>query len=265
MRLEAQNLTWRAGGRAILDDVSLDVRPGEFLGIVGPNGSGKSTLVSLLAGLRRAHAGRVLLGGRPLDSMPRREVARVMALVEQQAETTERLTGHATVALGRTPHLGPLSPWSDKDEAIVLDALRAVDMEAFAARTWATLSGGERQRLSIGRAFAQEPRVLLLDEPTNHLDIEHQLGLLALVRSRGLTVVAVLHDLNHALNFSDRLAVMKGGRLVALGEPAAVLTPERIADVFRVGAVMERSKEGEPFLRFAAPAQRKETAHAAIA
>jgi iron complex transport system ATP-binding protein len=253
MRLSAQTLTWRAGGRAIVDGVSLEGRPGEFLAIVGPNGSGKTTLIAMLAGLKRPHEGSVHLDGAPLSAMSRRDIARVLALVEQQAETGERLTASQAVELGRTPHLGPISPWSERDDAVVGEALEAVDMEPFAERTWHSLSGGERQRLHIARALAQEPRVLILDEPTNHLDVEHQLGLLALVRRRGGTVLAALHDLNHAAMFADQIAVMQRGRLVAVGPPAEVLTPELIADVFKVRASVEIGSDDRPFIRFAPP------------
>lgn len=253
MRLAAETVTWRAGGRAIVEAVTLDIRPGEFLALVGANGSGKTTLMFMLAGLKRPHQGAVTLGGRPIGGIARRDLAKALALVEQQAETGERLTARQVVELGRTPHLKPLSPWSTRDHAVVEAALAAVDMTAFADRHWPSLSGGERQRLHIARALAQEPRVLLLDEPTNHLDVEHQLGLLALVQGRGMSVVAALHDLNHAAMFADRVAVMDRGRLVALGSPAEVLTPARIADVFKVRATVEPAADGRCFIRFAAP------------
>lgn len=253
MRLAAESLTWRAGGRAIVGGVSLEARPGEFLALVGPNGSGKTTLIAMLAGLKRPHGGTVTLDGRPVASMPRRAIAQVLALVEQQAETGERLTARQAVELGRTPHLGAMSPWGRRDDEIVADALEAVGMVPFAERYWHSLSGGERQRLHIARALAQKPKVLVLDEPTNHLDVEHQLGLLALVRRRGGTVLAALHDLNHAAMFADRIAVMHGGRLVAAGPPSDVLTPELIRSVFKAVARVEIGHDDRPFIRFAAP------------
>ena len=254
MRLEAEALTRRAGGRPIVDGVTFALRPGEFLALVGPNGSGKSTLISMLAGLRRPHAGRLTLDGRPIADWRRADLARVLALVEQQAETAERLTAREVVELGRTPHLRSLRSPGERDRAVVDAALAAVDMEALAGRLWPSLSGGERQRLHIARALAQEPRLLLLDEPTNHLDVEHQLGLLALLRHRGASVIAALHDLDHAALFADRVLVMERGRLAALGPPAEVLTPERIAAVFRVRASVERDADGRCRIRYAAPA-----------
>ena len=256
MTLLATGLHWSAGGTAILSDVSLDVRPGEFLGIIGPNGSGKTSLMSLLAGIRRPQAGAVTLDGEPLSAHGRQAIARRIAFVEQQAETTERITARQAVELGRTPHLGALTPWSRTDDAIVDRALEEVDMAHFAGRLWHTLSGGERQRLHIARALAQQAPILLLDEPTNHLDIGHQLGLLQLVREQNLTVVAALHDLNHAAMFCDRIAVMRGGRIVALGAPAKVLEPQRLQEVFGVTVDVEQDGAGRCFIRYRRPEPR---------
>lgn len=253
MSVTASELVWRAGDRTIVDGVSLEFRPGEFLGIVGPNGSGKTSLITLLAGLRRPHCGNVFFKGAPLSTLGRRAIARRIALVEQQAETGERITARQAVELGRTPHLGPLSPWSPADDAIVDAALADVEMSDFSGRQWNTLSGGERQRLHIARALAQQPEILFLDEPTNHLDIHNQLALLDLVKGRRLTVVAALHDLNHAAMFCDRIAVMKRGRLVALGAPDRILTACLLRDVFKVEARVERDDDGICTVRFARP------------
>ncbi|MBB3609517.1 ABC transporter ATP-binding protein [Rhizobium sp. BK602] len=252
MTLSARNACWNAGGEAIVRDVSLDVRSGEFLGIIGPNGSGKTSLMMMLSGIRKPKAGEIFMGDRPIRSLDRRALSKSVALVEQQAETGERITARQAVELGRTPYLGAFTPWSSADDAIVDAALANVDMTHLAGRLWHTLSGGERQRLHIGRALAQQPEILLLDEPTNHLDIAHQIGLLDLVRRQRLTVVAALHDLNHAAMFCDRIAVMKGGRLVALGTPREVLTAECIRDVFGVEVEVEHGGGGDCFIRYRA-------------
>ncbi|HEX8045232.1 ABC transporter ATP-binding protein [Rhizobium sp.] len=254
MTLSARNVSWNAGGQAIVRDISLDVRTGEFLGIIGPNGSGKTSLMMMLSGIRSPKAGEILVDGTPIRSLGRRELSRRLALVEQQAETGERITARQAVELGRTPYLGALSPWSAADDAIVESALANVDMLHLSGRLWHTLSGGERQRLHIGRALAQQPKILLLDEPTNHLDIGHQIGLLDLVRRQDLTVVAALHDLNHAAMFCDRLAVMNNGRLVALGTPGEVLTAECIRDVFGVDVEVEHDSDGSCLIRYRATA-----------
>lgn len=255
MSISARNLVWSAGGRRIVDHVSIDIIPGEFIGIIGPNGSGKTSLMALLSGIRAAHSGELTLSGRPMRDLSRCEIARQIAMVEQQAETTERITARQAVELGRTPHLSAVSPWSPLDEEIVDTALEEVGMSDLADRLWHTLSGGERQRLHIARALAQEPRILLLDEPTNHLDIHHQIGLLDLVRSQDLTVIAALHDLNHAAMFCDRIAVMQGGRVVALGTPAEILTPKCLSDVFNVSAHVADDGAGGCFIRYTRPPQ----------
>lgn len=253
MMLRAHNLSWSAGGVEIVRNVSLAINPGEFLGIVGPNGSGKTSLMSLLCGLRKPRSGEVTLDGTSMQSLHRRDVARQIAFVEQQAETQERIDARQAVELGRTPHIGALSPWSADDDAIVDQALADVDAQHLAKRMWHTLSGGERQRLHIARALAQKPAILLLDEPTNHLDIGHQIALLHLVRKQRLTVAAALHDLNHAAMFCDRIAVMKGGELVALGDPGSVLTAKLIRDVFGVDVTVAR-EDGVLHIRYRAPA-----------
>jgi iron complex transport system ATP-binding protein len=210
-------------------------------------------LLSLLSGVRRSRAGEVKLCGTPIHKLNRREIARKLALVEQQAGTTDRITARQAVELGRTPYLGALSPWSDADDVIVERALANVDMAHLANRYWHTLSGGERQRVHIARALAQEPQILLLDEPTNHLDIGHQIGLLDLVRRQELTVVAALHDLNHAAMFCDRIAVMNKGQIVALGTPREVLRAECIRSVFGVEVDVEYYGVRGCHIRYRAP------------
>lgn len=254
MILQAENLEWRAGDSCIVQAISLAVRKGEFVGLIGPNGSGKSSLLQLLAGLRRPFAGRIALDNVDLARMRRRQIAQNIALVEQQAETGERLTARQAVELGRTPHLSALSPWSESDDVIVNGALAVVDMEKLSDRAWHTLSGGERQRLHIARALAQQPQILMLDEPTNHLDVAHQLGILGLVRAQKLTTIAALHDLNHAAMFCDRIVVLKQGRLVATGRPAEILTPALLLDVFNIHASVQHLPDGSCHIRFLPPA-----------
>lgn len=247
--LACTGLGYQIKGTPLLADVALQVRAGETLGIVGPNGSGKSTLLRLLAGLLKPHTGEVRLNDQPLSRLRRNDIARQLAVVEQQASTDDAISVRDAVELGRTPWLSALSPWSIADDAIVADALQAVGMAHLAARAWYSLSGGERQRVHIARALAQQPRILLLDEPTNHLDIQQQLGILHLVRALPVTTLIALHDLNQALD-CDRLAVMQQGRLVALGPPLEVLTPARLRDTFGVhGHFIEDPLDGSRFLR----------------
>ncbi len=239
MRLSATSLGWAAGARQIVSDVTVDIPPGETFGLIGPNGSGKSTLLRLMAGLVPRAKGSVMLNNDLLAKLPRQEVARRIAFVEQQVETSDALSVHDVVELGRTPWLSAFAPFGASDTEIVRDALDAVGMAERMAQSWATLSGGERQRVQIARALAQRPRLLLLDEPTNHLDIHHQLALLRLISRLPVTVIMALHDLNQAMN-CDRLGVMESGHLIACGPPDEVLTPERLATIFRVRATTLR-------------------------
>lgn len=250
--LSCAGLSFKVRGAELLNGVSLDVQRGETLGIVGPNGSGKSTLLKLLAGLREPSTGQVQLDGQALCKLSRRSIAQTLAVVEQQADTDDGIRVFDAVALGRTPWLSALQPWSPADAAIVEQALVDVDAVHLRNRLWRSLSGGERQRVHIARALAQRPQILLLDEPANHLDIQHQLSILQVVRTLPVTTLIALHDLNQALK-CDRLAVLERGRLVALGEPLHVLTPERLQTTFGVRAhYLTDPFDGAPILRFLA-------------
>lgn len=250
MIMRVQNLTWKHKKQIILDNVSLGIKEGETFGLIGPNGSGKSTLLRIIAGVLKPTHGTVQLADRPLSQMKQREIARILAFVAQQAETNENINVRDAVELGRTPWLSPLRPFSDEDNRHVDIALQTVGMTHFSTRNWANLSGGERQRVHIARALAQAPQVLLLDEPTNHLDIHHQIAILALIRQLNMTTVIALHDLNQALS-CDRLAVMHGGKLVAIGNPSDILTKKLLRNVFTVEASeLIDPADGSRVLRF---------------
>ncbi|HEX8541595.1 MAG TPA: ABC transporter ATP-binding protein [Pseudomonas sp.] len=244
------DLSWSVKGNLIVKGVSLELQRGETLGLIGPNGSGKSSLLKLLSGIRPPDSGRIQLDGEALTDMTRRDIAQMIAVVEQQAETSDAISVLDAVELGRTPWLSALTPWSAVDDEIVQQALVDVDMADKRKRAWHSLSGGERQRVHIARALAQRPQILLLDEPTNHLDIQHQLSILGLVRSLPVTTMIALHDLNQALA-CDRLAVMDKGELIAIGIPAQVLTCELLRSTFGVEAhYLIDPHDGARILRF---------------
>ncbi|MFT7840020.1 ABC transporter ATP-binding protein [Saccharothrix sp. BKS2] len=230
----------------ILRGVDLTAGTGEVHGIVGPNGSGKSTTLRCAYRALKPHGGVVRLDGRDITTTRVRDTARDLAALTQDSHVEFDFTVTEVVAMGRLPHgAGP------DDEAIVRESLARVDAAHLAHRGFLTLSGGERQRVLIARALTQRPRVLVLDEPTNHLDISHQLAVLALVRRLGVTVLAVLHDLNLAAAHCDRLHVLDRGRVAHSGTPAEVLTPEVLAEVFRVRAhVVPHPTTGVPQLLF---------------
>lgn len=248
--MTAQSLSRHIQGRGILSDVSLDVHRDEILGLIGPNGSGKSSLLRLLTGLQKPDAGHVRFAGRPLKNLSRRDIARRLAFVAQNQEASERITVRQSVALGRTPWLSPLTPWGATDEQAVRNALRAVGLDGFEARDWDSLSGGERQRAHIARGLAQDPELLVLDEPANHLDIHHQLGILDLIASLGVTTIMALHDLNHALR-CDRIICLQDGKIRAMGPPDTLLTPELLHEVFHIRAKrLTDPEDGSPIWRF---------------
>ncbi len=236
MSIAAENITWKVGKKVIVNDVSLTVARGETVGLLGPNGSGKSSLLRVLAGLRRPHKGRVLLDGQNLHRLPKKQLARRVAFVEQHGMTDANMRVRDVVKLGRIPHHSPFSSWSTEDDETISAALARVDMLEKSQRGWLTLSGGERQRVHIARALAQMPSEILLDEPTNHLDIHHQLQLMKLISELPVTSIVAIHDLNHALMFCDSLIVMQHGTVVASGTPQAILTEDLLWEVFRVKA-----------------------------
>ncbi|MFD5749334.1 ABC transporter ATP-binding protein [Streptomyces sp. NPDC127033] len=250
--LSADRVSRAAGGRLILDGVSLAPAPGSTVGLLGPNGSGKSTLLRLVSGVLAPTSGVVTLDGRTLAETGRRAVARRVAVVEQQTDTQVELSVREVVRLGRVPHRRAWSPPSAGDEDAVRTALERTGLTDRAGQSWHTLSGGERQRVQIARALAQDPRELLLDEPTNHLDIQHQLDLLHLVVTLPVTTVIALHDLNLAAMYCDEVVVLRAGRVVAGGPPGDVITAELIADVYGVRASVTRDDggTGRPHVRF---------------
>jgi iron complex transport system ATP-binding protein len=240
MRVEADGLTVQG----IISGITL--RAGnEVVGIVGPNGSGKSTTLRCVYRALKPDVGTVLIDG--VDVHKRQNLARDLAALTQESQVEFDFTVTEVVEMGRLPHERDPA----RDRRVVAEALATVDVTHLANRSFLSLSGGERQRVLIARAIAQEPRVLVLDEPTNHLDIRHQIEVLGLTRGLGVTVLTVLHDLNLAASYCDRLYVLDEGRLVASGTPREVLVPELIAKVFHVTAhVVRHPTTGVPQLLF---------------
>jgi len=240
VRLAAEGVRLAYGDKVVVDDLDLQLTEGSFTAIVGPNGCGKSTLLRALGRLLRPTSGSVLLDGRAITSTPTREVAKVLGMLPQTPLAPEGLTVADLVARGRHPHQSWLRQWSGDDEAVVTEALRWTDMTELADTPVDALSGGQRQRAWISMALAQGTDLLLLDEPTTYLDLAHQVDVLELVgrlhTERGRTVVVVLHDLNLAARYAQRLVAMKDGVLVAAGTPAEVLTEQLLADVFELEA-----------------------------
>lgn len=252
--LLASRISVVADDRFLIDGVDCTVPAGSLTALLGSNGAGKSTLLRALAAVERPKTGTVLFDDYDLLGMPRRERARIAALVEQDAATDLSMTVTSVVALGRVPHD---SLWAAPDadsRRIIAESIDVVGMSAFAHRDFTTLSGGERQRVLLAKAIAQQPQLLLLDEPTNHLDISAQLSALTLLgelANSGATVLAALHDLNLAASFCDHVIVLAAGRVVGAGPSAETLTPELIGTVYGVEAtILEHPSTGRPVIAY---------------
>jgi iron complex transport system ATP-binding protein len=235
------------GGNRILESIDLTVEHREWIGVIGPNGAGKTSLLNAIAGAWPVE-GEIRVGGRLVTSLKERERARIFAVVPQVPATPPGILAIDYVMLGRTPHLGYFQSEGAKDVRIVEAAMANLEIAALAGRRLETLSGGELQRVVLARALAQEAPILLLDEPTSALDVGHRVGALERVelvrRDRDLTVITVLHDLTLAAQFCDRLVLMSGGQVAAIGKAGAVLTESAIRKHYGADVVVMDGPEG---------------------
>ncbi|VXB40907.1 Hemin import ATP-binding protein HmuV [Pseudomonas sp. 8AS] len=251
--LRARNLAVQRGSCTVLADVDLQLHPGEVLGVLGPNGAGKSSLLGALCGELKAARGEVSLAGRPLAEWPGPERARRLAVLPQSSTLSFSFTVEQVVGLGRLPH----ASGRQRDDEIVGEALRAADAAHLAGRSYLALSGGERQRVHLARVLAQlwpgaAGQTLLLDEPTSMLDPLHQHTTLQAVREfagRGAAVLVILHDLNLAARYCDRILLLQHGRPHALGTPETVLDAAGLEAVFGLRVLIQRHPErGHPLI-----------------
>jgi ABC-type cobalamin/Fe3+-siderophores transport system ATPase subunit len=243
--LEAYDVEVEIGGTPILRGATLQGRAGELVAVVGPNGAGKSTLVRAVSGLQRPSGGIVAWWGREIGALRGRELARLRAFVPQRMPVPAGVTVREAVTIGRSSHLRPLSRMAAADHAAIAAAMERTEVGGFAERALTTLSGGELQRVQIAIGLAQETPVLIADEPTSQLDLGATIEVAGLLRGLvrdGLTVLLVVHDLALALAVADSVIVVSAGRTVAAGPPEAVLTPQRLAEVW--GADARLSERG---------------------
>jgi iron complex transport system ATP-binding protein len=251
--LEVRRASVSRGGRTIFGPASLAIGSGELTALIGPNGSGKSTLLRILAGIWRPNSGDVRLDGAPLHSLPRKEIARRISFVPQEAQIEFSFTVSEILAMGRYAHRGRLVPQTEMDRAAVRSAAADCDITHLIDRPVNTLSGGERQRVLIARSLVVEPEFILLDEPTANLDIQHALDILQLCRAlsrKGKTVIVATHDFNLVTRYVTRVVLLQSGNLIAQGARDTVLHPGTIQEVFHVDAELVATKAGEPVYVF---------------
>ena len=232
--IRIENVSFRHRTTPILHDVSLTIPKGGVVALIGPNGAGKSTLLSLVARLQPLQAGAISVDGLPVDTTPGRDLARVLAILRQDTAVASRLSVRELVGFGRFPH--GRGRMTGEDHALVAAAIARFDLGDLSDRLIETLSGGQRQRALVAMAFAQGTDYLLLDEPLNNLDMYYARALMRALRTAadadGKTVVVVLHDINQASAYADRIVAMKDGRIVADGAPAEILDPDTLEAVF---------------------------------
>jgi len=243
INLEAVNFSYP--GREIFSHLDLSLKEGEILGLIGPNSSGKTTLLKLMDGLLYPQKGKVFLLGKEIPKIPRRQVARTIAVVPQEMEVPFAFTVGEIILMGRAPYLSRFGWERPKDLSVAREAMALTDVAGLEDRPFLKLSQGEKQRVLIARALAQEPRVILLDEPTSHLDLNHQVEINELIRSlnfqKKLTVLNISHDLNLAAEYCHRLVLLSRGSIFAVGTPAEVITEENIRRVYETNVMVEKN------------------------
>ena len=240
IKLKMQDVTLGYGGKVVVEGVTLQVKPGEMLGLVGPNGCGKSTIIRALSRVISPSSGRILLNGKDISRISRKDLARRLGVVPQMPLLPSTFTAFEIVLMGRNPHLGLFQYEGPRDMAIAWQAMEKTSTRHLAQRRIGELSGGEIQCVVIARVLAQETEAILLDEPTANLDIGRQIEILDLIkglcRRDGLTVVAALHDLNLAAQYCDRLVLISNGRIYAEGTPGEVINADNIGQVYGTGS-----------------------------
>lgn len=256
MMLEVKGAAKAFGKQRALSNINWQVSQGDFWGVIGPNGSGKSTLLNLLSGIESPDQGDVLLKGRPVKSYRRKELSKRLAVLQQDGLPPVSFTVREVIEMGRYP----FQDWrgTDRDEnaeSILEDIMHRLDLNSIADRPLSSLSGGQRQRAALGKVMAQQPEVILLDEPTTFLDIRYQMQFMELVEAwrerEGLTVIAVMHDLNLAALYCSSLVVLNHGEIAASGSPGEILKPDLIQHIFAVNSYsIHHPDHGEPQLLY---------------
>ena len=234
IKIGVNDLNYKSGTVHICKDMSLDIEENVFYGVIGPNGSGKSTLLKQVCRILQPSSGDIYLNGRDMKTLSYKESAREIATLLQENETNFDFTVEEIVLMGRAPHHNVSATVSDEDKKIAASCLKLVNLEGWEDRIYTTLSGGEKQRTLLARALAQKTDILLLDEPTNNLDIGYQLRMFELLKTLPMTIFMIIHDMNLASRFCDRIVVIYDGKVFKTGTPEEVMTPELFKKIFSV-------------------------------
>ena len=249
MTLSAKNICVEIGDKKILRGVTCNFSAGKRTAIIGPNGAGKSTLLKILCLLNEKFSGEVFLNGEDIKTLGRKKIAQVMAILPQEKDIPQDTTVRQLAEFGRFPHRNFFGGDTQEDFSAVEEALNFTRMKNLEARQVSTLSGGERQRAWLAMTLAQRPKILLLDEPTTYLDIAHQLEVMKIIsdvnKNFSMTVIMVLHDINHARLYADEVVVIKDGEIFLSGEPKEILTAESVGKIFNIDAEIFTNKKGD--------------------
>lgn len=236
--LKLTDISFKYGTTPVLRDVNLSASDGEFIAVIGPNGAGKSTLIKIIDRVINPDQGNLLLDGKPLFDMTRKELARTIAYLPQESSFTFSFTVTEVVLMGRFPYQKGVRTYTAEDIKVVREMMKLMEIDQFAQRFFRELSGGEKQRVLIASALAQNPRIILLDEPTSALDLHHQIAIYQILKKlkeeKGLTVFVVTHDINLAAQFCDRVILMGGGKIIKDGPPEQVLQFQLLQETFGV-------------------------------
>jgi len=240
LKLKIDNISFSYGTTEVLKDISIDFEEPGIVGVIGPNGAGKSTLLRCINNILKPHNGKILIEDRDISEMDSVEIARNLGYVPQEFPFSFLTTVFDTVLTGRRPY----TSWriGQKDMKIAANIIKMLDLEDFALRNMSELSGGQQQRVMIARALAQQSGIMLLDEPTSKLDIRHQLEVMNIIKTlsmeKQMLSIIVMHDLNLASRYTDRIVMLKSGSIASSGDPETVLTKENIRDVYGVEATV---------------------------
>lgn len=249
--LSVHNVSFQIDKFKLIDDISLEIPKGSFVGLIGPNGCGKSTLLKTIYRVNKASAGSVYLDGSDMDHLSGKEIARRMAVVSQENQVSFDFSVMEIMMIGRYSNRSFFDRNAADDEAICEAALQSVGMLDFKNRSFLNLSGGEKQKVLIASAFSRNPELIVLDEPTNHLDVGYQFLIMDLMKShKEVTVFTSIHDMNMAMQYCDYVIAMKKGHIFQTGTPQEVLTPGNLKELFHVKAVLEAGNGNVPYIRY---------------